>query len=343
MLSRNCLPILVFCLSAGFKCEKGPSFLPGGYLSVAFYNLDNLYDTVDDKDHNDTEFTPSGKYAWTVERYSQKLDNMRKVIVTMANGNSPDVLGMCELESRQAINDLFSAGMLKGGSYDIVHYDSPDERGIDVALAYNKKKLSVIDSKKVHVKLLGDTSDRTRDILWVRALASATSDTIDFIVCHFPSRREGKDKSEPDRLDAAQACIDIAREKCNFSKQNLVIMGDFNDEPWDKSISSVIGAVDAGKDDHSDLQNLMWQFRDEGKGTYRYRDQWNILDQFIVSRALNDSAGAEYVRGSVNIVSHDWMIQKGKYKGFPLRTFGGDRWLNGYSDHFPICMTIKLR
>lgn len=341
MVSRNCLPILVFCLFAGFTCVRKVTFVPADQLSVAFYNLDNLYDTMDDTTHDDTEFTPSGKYAWTVERYSQKLANMEKVIATIVDGNGPDVLGMCELESRQAVNDLFSAKTFEG-NYDIVHYDSPDERGIDVALAYNKQKLSVLESQKVTVRLQRDTSDRTRDILWVRTLTRISGDTIDFIVCHFPSRREGKEQSEPDRLDAAKACIQIAREKCNFSRQNLVIMGDFNDEPWDQSISGIIGAADARKDEHSELQNLMWQFREEGKGTYRYRDQWNTLDQFMISSALNDGKKAEYMKGSVNITKYDWMVQTGKYHGFPLRTFGGGKWLNGYSDHFPIYMKIKI-
>lgn len=335
------MSILVLSLFTGFKCERRATFVPDDQLAVAFYNLDNLYDTIDDTDHDDAEFTPSGKYAWDVERYRQKLANMEKVISILAGGNAPDVLGMCELESQQALNDLFSTGTLKG-HYSIIHYDSPDERGIDVAFAYNKKKLSVLQSQNIRVKLQRDTADRTRDILWVRTLIHSSKDTIDFIVCHFPSRREGKDQSEPDRIDAARACITTARGKCNLSNQNLVIMGDFNDEPWDKSISSVIGATDIRKNDGSDLQNLVWQFRDQGKGSYKYRDQWNMLDQFMISNALNDGKGAEYVKGSVNIASYDWMVQTGKYKGFPLRTFGGDKWLNGYSDHFPIYMNIKI-
>jgi endonuclease/exonuclease/phosphatase family metal-dependent hydrolase len=332
---------LIFVFSS-LTCRESAVFVPDEALSIGFYNLDNLFDDKDDTSHNDTEFTPGGKYAWTNDRYKQKLSNMEKVIHKLVDGDAPDVLGVCELESRKALHDLLQTGSLKN-HYGMVHYDSPDERGIDVALVYNKAKLNVLESKSYKVKMSDNAKDATRDVLWVKAVSKKTNDTIQFMVCHFPSRREGQAKSEQDRIDAAKVCHAVIAEKCKLSTQNLVLMGDFNDEPWNKSISETLGAANKENNAEAGLFNLMWTFKGTGRGTYNYRNRWELLDQFMISRALSDGKGMEYAEQSVSIMAEPWMIQTGKYKGYPLRTFGGKQWLNGYSDHFPIHMKINLK
>ncbi len=309
-------------------------------LSVAFYNIDNLYDDVDDADHDDQDFTPNGQYQWTVERYHQKLNNLAVVISKMIEGNVPDVLGVCELESEKALQDLIQTDKLKN-IYGTVHYDSPDERGVDVALLFNKEKLQIIASEKVTVVLSKNLTDRTRDQLFVKALLKSTRDTLFFYVCHFPSRREGKDESEINRMDAARTCKNFINSHINLTKQNLIIMGDFNDEPWDKSIHEILKAENIKKDNKADLQNLMWNFKSEGRGSYKFKNELNTLDQLIISKCLNDGTGLEYTVNSANIFDAEWLTQTGKYAGFPLRTFGGNKWLNGYSDHYPIYLILN--
>ncbi len=331
----------VCVLLFSFTCyQEKAAAVPDKGMSVAFYNLDNLFDDVDDTDHNDHDFTPDGKYKWTKERYQAKLNNMAKVIETMVDGNMPDVLGVCELESKKAFEDLLSTGGLKG-FYGVVHYNSPDERGIDVALAYNKNKLSILGSQKVTVKLSKDPTDKTRDQLYVKALVKSTKDTLNFYVCHFPSRKEGKEESEINRTDAARTCRSFLDSNVVYNRQNLIVMGDFNDEPWDKSISEVMQAKDIANAKDEDIVNLMCGFKTQNRGSYKFQGTMSMIDQFMISKALRDGEKTEYVVKSANILDQDWLTQKGKYNGYPLRTFGGIKWLNGYSDHYAVYMFLK--
>lgn len=321
-------------------CAGEKPDIPQQNLSVSFYNIDNLYDTVDDTGHFDNDFTPKGKYQWTTMRYKAKLKNMAKVISTMCNGSQPDILGVCEIESAIALKDLIKTAPLKA-SYRYVHYDSPDERGVDVALVYNSDKLTVIKSEKIAVSLTKDKNDRTRDQLCVSLLAKGAKDTLHVYVCHFPSRKEGKNESEQNRIDAARTCINYLNSHFNTSKDKIIIMGDFNDEPWDKSIARVIGAKNIYKNDSADLLNLMYSFKQEGRGSYKFRGNMNMLDQLIISNALHKGNKLTYIAGTANIFDADWLTQKGKYAGYPLRTFGGNQWLNGYSDHYPVSLYLK--
>ncbi|MES2617217.1 MAG: endonuclease/exonuclease/phosphatase family protein [Bacteroidota bacterium] len=321
-------------------CRKEKKALPENHFSIAFYNIDNLYDAVDDTDHNDNEFTPAGKYAWTQARYKAKLENMAKVVTQLADGHSPDILGVCELENRKALEALLEEKGLKG-KYGIAHFDSPDERGVDVALAYDKHKFKLLHSEKISVLLSKDLKDKTRDQLCATLLLNASKDTFYVYVCHFPSRKEGKKESEQNRVDAAKACSTYVSQHFDLKKEKVIIMGDFNDEPWDKSIKSILGAKNIEKNDTAVLQNLMWGFKAQGRGSYKFKGSMNTLDQIIVSKALNDSTGMDYISESIDIFDADWLTQKGKYAGYPLRTFGGTKWLNGYSDHYPIYMYLK--
>ena len=331
---------LLFLLAA-LKCSDEIRLSDNEKILVAFYNLDNLFDTIDDPSVNDAEFTPQGKYRWDAYKFAQKIDKLAKVIRQMDGSESPDVLGVCELENRSAFSAL-AVACDPSGSFDLVHEDSEDERGIDVGLLYNRNKLKLLDFKNYPVRLSSDSNDRTRGVLWVKLKSNNSDDTFQFIVCHFPSRREGKIKSMQNRLDAAKICKSIVAERCLTTKQNLVLLGDFNDEPWDQSLTIGLGAQKPGSESGTGLFNLMYAFNTKTSGTYRYKDQWDILDQFILSEALLDGHLPDYLPASVGIKSDKWLFQKGKFAGYPLRTFGGEKWLNGYSDHLPVFMTIRL-
>ncbi|MDI1232835.1 MAG: endonuclease/exonuclease/phosphatase family protein [bacterium] len=334
--------LLFFVVLCAATCRNKTSNTSGDTLTVAFYNLDNLYDDIDDVDHDDQEFTPSGHYEWTSERYQQKLENMAKVISQLVDGQAPDVLGVCELESAKALTDLINTGNLKN-RYSLVHYDSPDERGIDVALIYNSNKFKLISSAKIPVVLSKNLKDKTRDQLFVKTLVLATNDTLCFYVCHFPSRREGKDESEINRFDAAITAKKFINAHLNLATANLIVMGDFNDEPWDKSILEGLQALNINQKSDATLLNLMWDFKSNGRGSYNYKGQMNCLDQLIISRPLIDGEQLKYKSKSVNILDANWLTQTGKYEGFPLRTFGGSKWLNGYSDHYPVYLQIQIQ
>ena len=308
-------------------------------LDIAFYNLENLYDISDDTTHHDDDYTPNGKYQWSEVRYQEKLNHLAKVIASLSNDHVPDVLGMCELENEKVLNDLFAVKDLKN-HFKVVHYNSPDERGVDVALAYNPEKIKVLDSKNYPVKLSSDSNDKTRDILWVKSVSLSNNDTIHFLVCHFPSRRGGASESQQNRIDAALTCKAIIKERLHPQSQNLVIMGDFNDQPWDSSMMKVMGAHSVNKYPNADLLNLMFELPDKHDGSYFFRGHWERIDQIIISHALRNASGTDYQPGSVNVVKKDWMLDKKQEQ--PFRNFKGEKWMNGYSDHLPVSAKLIL-
>ena len=340
MVKLSLIFLGVFSLYNAYECSESSNAFPANQLSVAFYNVDNLYDTIDDPKTFDDEFTPFGKNKWSSYKYAQKLKKLSKVLSNFDGNTPPDVLGVCEIENKSVLNDLANA--ISPSKYEIVHVDSRDERGADVALLFSKQKLKLLSFKKYTPVMSGDTSDRTRDILWVKLLSINSLDTLQFIVCHFPSRREGQIKSEPKRIDAAKLCKKIITENCNLSVQHLIVMGDFNDEPFNKSMQEVIGAANIKKQVEAPIVNLMYQFSEKGEGSYRFKDQWNALDQFLLSRKLLKSNSMHYVPNSVFIKNETWMFQTGKFSGYPYRTFAGNKWLNGYSDHLPIGLRIQF-
>lgn len=330
----------VFCLS--FNCATRNQHVKSANpyeLSVAFYNIENLFDTINQKSHNDDDFTPDGRFNWNSYKYSRKMSRLQSVIDTLDNGSAPDVLGVCEIENLLVFNDLMDSSQLKK-SYHLIHFDSEDERGIDVALALNKSKLTPLETKKIKVQLTKDKKDRTRDIIYVKAKSTIYNDTFNFFVCHFPSRREGKQESEQNRLDAAFALKNFISEHLS-KNSNTIIMGDFNDQPWDKSLTVGLGAFSQKKCGDCNFINLMFELP-ASTGSYKYKGNWERIDQMILSKSLLDGHCSEYIDGSLFIPTYDFLIQKGKYKGYPLRTFGGNNWLDGYSDHLPVCIKIAI-
>ncbi len=321
-----------------------PLFAQSGDKSffVASYNVENLFDTIDDPTIDDAQFLPSDESKWDTEKYTTKLKNLAKVIDAMNDGKGPDILGLIEVENLGVIRDLF-AGVKNGKNYEIVHFDSPDGRGIDVALVYNKNLFTLVKADTAVVTLPSNWP--TRSILHA-TLKSTDGVTRHFFVNHWPSRRGGAEKSEDSRIAAAMR-LKTETDKVfqEDAKANIVIMGDFNDEPTDKSIVDYLKAPSyscpaAALVPSDQLFNIAAVKKSKGEGSYKYQGQWNMIDQMIISGNL---ANTGYVCDSYNIFNPEFMQQKGgKYEGSSLPTFGGKKYLGGYSDHFPIYAIFKL-
>ncbi len=302
-----------------------------GHYRIAFYNVENLFDTADAPAIRDEDFLPESNKHWNTARYQDKISKLATVIDSL---QVPALIGLAEIENRNVLEDMISHPLLELADYKIIHFDSPDERGIDVALLYQP---SFKPLRKVPVPVPFADGDKTRDVLWVKGLLK--TDTIHIFVNHWPSRSGGKSASEPKRVYAAS----VVRNKIDSISQaspaaRLIIMGDFNDEPDDKSMGMLMNAQSGP------LFNTMSAFQKAGLGSYCFRDQWDMLDQIIISETLNTQNNHElvYEENSATIFSPDWLRQpSGKYKGYPDRTYAGNQYLGGYSDHFPVFIDLK--
>ncbi len=311
-------------------------------LYIATWNVENLFDTDDDSLTNDSEFLPGSKKDWTEERLETKLKNLTHIINYMNNGCGPDVIGFQEVENISVLKRLMYK--MPSRDYIIAHRDSPDARGIDACLMYDRSVFDIEEIIPIEVKI--PSGNKTRDILHVVLIHRESETKVHFFVNHWPSRRGGEAESEKNRVAAAQ----ILRTNIDSLLQNeidkqIIILGDFNDEPNNKSIDSVLKAkdylCDENKPDSSELLNLSYKLFSEGFGTYQYRGDWNMLDQIIVSQNFIDLNHLEYKCGSFEIVKPDFMlIKSGSKKDAPSGTYGGNKYYGGYSDHFPVGIKI---
>lgn len=295
------------------------------------------------------EFSPQGPKAWNTEKYNQKLRNISKVISNLGASitkTAPVVVGMAEIENRQILEDLVNQPALKPFNYGVVHYNSWDKRGIDVGLIYQKSRFKVLETHKYELVTYDSdgTRDYTRDILRVTGLLDG--EEISFIVNHWPSRRGGEAVSSPKRKAAGEllkAIFAEMREKNPNAK--VIAMGDFNDDPVDKSFSEGVRAKgDIKHLNPDDIYNAMLPLYKAGQGTLAYRDSWNLFDQLLFSQPLIGNDYQSYQMYKTEIYSPSYLIsQEGSYKGFPSRMFGGNKYnYNGYSDHFPV-FTVLLK
>lgn len=306
-------------------------------LKIMFYNVENLFDTLDAPDKDDAEFLPDAKKQWNSQRYQAKLDSLARVIGA-ALANNAGIVGLAEIENRLVLDDLVAHPLLAKRKFKIQHQESPDERGIDVALLVPEH--IVCDSTFfIPIHFAADSTEKTRDILMARVKLNKKE--LWLAVAHFPSRSGGEEVSRPKRMFvASELKSKMEQLKKNSTQSSFLIMGDFNDEPADSSMYYVLGADSLGG--KSDLVNLMWPLKNQGKGTYKYRDSWNMLDQFIVSRNLMENSPIKVLEPGAIIYSESYLMeQEGKFKGNPWRTFAGNNYLGGYSDHFPILITLR--
>jgi predicted extracellular nuclease len=313
---------------------------------IAFYNLENLYDTVDDPEINDEEFLPGGVKNWDDAKYQIKLSNMAKVIARLGKQDGisgPAVIGVTEIENRKVLEDLVNQPELKPYNYQIIQYDSPDKRGIDVAFLYQPLYFQPTNSYPYPLIVIGDEGQRvyTRDQLVVSG--NFDGEPMHFIVNHWPSRRGGAKPSKDLRIEAAVRCRSLVDSIINLdAKAKVVVMGDLNDDPIDQSV--VVGLNANGnlkKLKKGQMYNVMYPFFKSGIGTLAYRDQWNLFDQIIITQSFITKRNGEYRFLKARIFNDQMVIQEeGKFKGYPFRTFSGNDFLGGYSDHFPVYMII---
>jgi len=311
--------------------------------TVAFYNLENLFDTIRNPEIYDEEYTPEGRNSWTHQKYVQKLNNLSRVIseigVNEQQTESPTIIGVSEIENRGVLEDLVKQPKLIRKDYGIAHFDSPDRRGIDVALLYRKKDFIVASSSNIPLYIKDGNGKRvyTRDQLLVSGYLDG--EEMHFIVNHWPSRSGGEKRSSPYR-EAAGALnkkIIDSLQKIN-PKAKVMTMGDMNDGPYNKSIKKSLGAE--RKKENTPMQGMFNPFEEmsrKGLGTLAYRDAWDLFDQIIITGSFldnNDKDYSTYKYWKAGIFNKPYLVQQtGRYKGYPLRNANNEV---GYSDHFPV-------
>ncbi|MFN8287957.1 MAG: hypothetical protein U0V74_14465 [Chitinophagales bacterium] len=308
---------------------------------VIFYNTENLFDTINNPDTDDEEFLPSSKQEWNSAKYQTKLTHVAKVVSSLCDTIAPLVIGLAEVENNKVLEDLIAQPALKKFNLKIVHHDSPDERGIDVALLYNADVIEEVFDSYLHVEL---DSDKTRDILYYKGFIDEAY-PIWFFVNHWPSRRDGVLKSEVKRMTAEKvlrAKIDNLYLGEPYSR--VVVMGDFNDNPTD-SATTVLTRYKAPVVSGQRLQNLMLPLYKAGKYSLSYRGKGDLFDQFMVSENLVDKESRYYIRsGIANIYSPSWLLfNHPTYGPIPDRTYANGKYTGGYSDHLPVYFDVVFK
>jgi hypothetical protein len=308
-------------------------------VAIGYYNLENLFDTIDSEGVAEGDFLPNGAKGWNSERYYYKLGQMSRVISEIATDKTPDglaVFGISEIENRMVVEDLVKTDKLKDRNYQIVHYNSPDRRGIDVALVYNPKYFEVTNSVSARL-FTADSSFKTRDQLVVSGLLRG--EEVHFIVNHWPSRSGGEKRSRPKRNAAAQLSRSLADSILTINpKAKIMIVGDLNDDPTNHSVAKYLKATD-DKSKFADgyFYNPYLTLYKKGIGSLAYRDSWNLFDQIILTPALVNDEKDDWSYYKANIFKKPYMInQEGQYKGYPKRSFVGNKFQGGYSDHLPV-------
>lgn len=316
---------------------------------VGFYNLENLFDTIPNNPRGlDLEYTPQGEKKWTGERYWSKISNLARAISAMTTKitpNGPAILGVSEIENASVLNDLVRDPQIRRWGLQVVHHDSPDRRGVDVGLLYNPRYFEVVNVTNHLLTIPGNPDFRSRDQMCV--VGKLGGEPFAVVVNHWPSRLGGQKQSEHLRVAAAQLSKHIADSLWAIDpSMGVIIMGDLNDDPSDKSCREILGAKKHAKDvtDGHMFYNPWWKILDDdGIGTLAYKGAWNLFDQIILSGNMlpaNRSTGLEFVRAKVN--NFEFLTTKeGQRQGYPLRTFASGSYLNGYSDHYPTMVILK--
>lgn len=306
--------------------------------TIAFYNTENLFDVFTDTSTIDTDFLPLSIKNWTPQRYQRKIDKLGSVIskIGLDTSHKPPVLiGLAEVENDSVLQDLTQSKDLKGYNYNLIHYNSLDERGIDVALLYNKDEFWVESSKAYPVSIVEKSGklDFTRDILLVTGHLNESK--IHVLVNHWPSRHEGKDETDFKRLIAASQLIEIITElKTEDSLAQIIVLGDFNDNPTSPSMVNLKTSIDLYNATES-----LWSY---SRGSVNHNFTWILFDQILLTQNFLDHSTVRYKLIKADIFDEKFLTQyEGKYKGQPYRTYVGKKYKGGFSDHFPVYIQIK--
>ena len=306
--------------------------------TIAFYNIENLFDIENNNLINDNDFLPTSRNNWTKKRYENKILKLGEVISKIGNddsGTAPILVGLAEVENKKALSDLINSPNLKSENYSYIHYDSPDERGIDVALLYKSDffKVNHSETYSVYLERENGEQDYTRDVLLVQG--ELNNEQINVIVNHWSSRREGVKETEFKRLEAANVVNSVIKSlKQDDPDVKIIVMGDFNDNPNSTSIQLL--------EDESLLFNpfkTVWSY-DNGSSSHNF--QWQLFDQILFSTNFFDTSNSSLIFNNAQVFNSKFITQQhGKYKGQPFRTFVGQKYHGGYSDHFPVFIELK--
>jgi len=319
---------------------------PRNSLTVVFYNVENLFDITNDPNTNDDEFTPESPKQWNDEKYQKKISDLAKVLSSVNEKELPVLIGLAEVENSKVLEDLVASSRLKKGKYGIAHFDSKDERGIDVALLFNTEKIELLDSRAIPVIFSKDIQDKTRDILYARCRIKGEN-VYHIFVNNWPSRSPNEQDSEIKRITAAVTLRKEVDNILNFDNNaRIIIMGDFNDEPTNRSLCQILNASNKRKNiSYRDLYNLMYDAHNlSGEGSLTYKDTWQMFDQIIVSQALLAKGPGYYLTcNDGKIFRNEQVLVKDPATGTETinRTYTKDTYNGGVSDHLPVYVILK--
>lgn len=338
----------IFILITNLKAQTLDKTKSYNIAAVGFWNVENLYDTLNDPEKQDEEFLPDGSYVWNGSRYKKKIEHLSDVISEMAVDATPDglaILGLCEIENKNVLVDLVAAPKLKSRNYQIVHFEGPDARGVDPALLYNPKYFKLIKAVTYRLLLPTDTAHKTRDQLVVSG--SLNGEALTIIVNHWPSRRGGELLSKPNRIAAAKLARQIADSIIRLDPKNKVmIIGDLNDDPPNESVKKHIKTYsDINRTRDDEMFNPMENLYKQGIGTLAWEDAWNLFDQIIMNKPfipVDLKSGYKTFQYYKAVVFNKPYLRSdfGNFKGYPFRTYSGSTYTAGYSDHFPVYVLL---
>jgi len=336
---RYCIAILLFLDLIAFKGVAQDD----QKAMFVFYNVENLFDLVDDSLTADDEFTPEGDKRWTSKRYYDKIDRIARTLSAVGELEMPAIIGLCEVENEGVIYDLLEHRYFTSVDFRFLHRDSPDRRGIDVALVYNPQVFTPDTVDWIRIRFPFDPESATREILYARGKIFH-SDTLHIFINHWPSRWGGVEATKPKRAEVAFRLKSYTDSLLSvYTSPNMIIAGDLNDNPTDASVEDILGAGVKCKEEAFCLVNLMLDdFNNPHYGSLKYKADWEVYDQLIVSSPLLKEKGLRVLNGEGHIFHAPFLITEDKrYLGTkPFRTYAGPQYLDGYSDHLPVYLEL---
>jgi predicted extracellular nuclease len=316
-------------------------------ITVMFYNVENLFDTVDDPKTQDEEFLPTSELKWDDAKYLSKIKRIAQVVDSSVLGiDLPDVVGFCEIENKKVLSDLIALTQLKAKKYNVLTSSGIDDRGINVGFIYNTSVFELIQSTELNVTSADIANYKTRNVLVVTLKCISTKEIIYFFVNHWPSRRDGEKETEPKRIYAAKT---VKQKVDELLKQNgnakIIVMGDFNDYPTNSSVLNVLQANANPKKGSNELLNPYFNIEKNKEGTHFDRGEWHVLDQIVLSQGFLQKTGLKFKTNNAFILKKDFLLFKNTKTGEikPNRTYGGgNKYYNGYSDHLAVYVQLNF-